>query len=444
MQTFASFRFFNYRLWFAGAIVSNVGTWMQRIAQDWLVLTVLSNNSGVQVGIVTALQFAPFLLLAPYAGVVADRFNSRKLLLITQVVAGLLGIGLGVLTLTGHADLWHVYLFATALGVVSAFDNPVRQTFVTELVPTVNLPNAVGLNSASFNAARLIGPGLAGVLIAWIGVGWVFIINGLTFAATIVALLAMRIGELNEHERAPKKKGQVREGVRYVRRRADILVIMAIMTVVSALGLNFQLTSALMARVEFDKGAGEYGILGSIMAIGSLAGALLVARRARPRLRIIVGAAGMFGLMMVVQALMPTYRLYAIMCIPVGFFALALLATANAWVQSTTTPSMRGRAMSLYMMVLMGATPVGSPVVGWIGEAWGPRWAIAVGGLASLAIAVAAAAWSKKYWNLELSYALHRPFVSVAYGRTTSEAARAQREAAKLRVSEQQIEDARS
>ena len=443
MQTFASFRFFNYRLWFAGAIVSNVGTWMQRIAQDWLVLTVLSHNSGVQVGIVTALQFAPFLLLAPYAGVVADRFNSRKLLLITQIAAGLLGVGLGVLVLSGAAALWHVYLFATALGVVSAFDNPVRQTFVTELVPTQYLPNAVGLNSASFNAARLIGPGLAGVLIAWIGVGWVFIINGLTFAATIVALFAMRIRDLNEHARAPKRKGQVREGVRYVRRRADILVIMTIMAVVSSLGLNFQLTSALMARVEFDKGAGEYGILGSIMAIGSLAGALLVARRARPRLRVIVGAAGLFGAMMLVQAVTPTYGLYALMCIPVGFFALALLATANAWVQSTTAPTMRGRAMALYMMVLMGATPVGSPVVGWIGEQWGPRWAIAIGGIACLAVAVAAAAWSKRFWNLELSYAMHRPFVSVAYGRTTSEAARAQREAAKLKVSEQQIEDAR-
>ena len=444
MKTFASFTFFNYRLWFAGAVVSNVGTWMQRIAQDWLVLTVLTNNSGVAVGVVTALQFAPFLVLSPYAGLLADRVDTRKLLIITQVIAGVLGVSLGVLVLTGHVELWHVYFFALALGIVSAVDNPARQTFVTQLVPASYLPNAVALNSASFNAARLIGPGAAGLLIAAVGTGWVFLINGFTFGATIVALLAMRMKELLPHERAPRRKGQVREGVRYVRRRADILVIMVIMAVVSALGLNFQLTSALMARVEFDKGPSEYGVLGSIMAIGSLTGALLAARRGRPRLRTIVGATAGFGVSAIAMAVMPSYGLFALLCIPVGFFALSLLATANSWVQTTTAPSMRGRVMSLYMMVLMGASPIGSPFVGWIGENWGPRWAIGVGGTASILVAIWAAWWSKRYWNLELSYAMHRPFVSVAYGRTTSEAVRAQREAATLSLSEQQIEDARS
>lgn len=443
MQTFASLRFFNYRLWFAGAIVSNVGTWMQRIAQDWLVLTVLTNESGVAVGVVTALQFAPFLVFAPYAGVIADRVNTRKLLIATQIAGGALGVGLGILTLTGQAELWHVYVFATLLGIVSAFDNPARQTFVTELVPPTNLPNAVALNSASFNAARLIGPGVAGLLIAVIGTGWVFIINGLTFGATVVAILCMRVRELQPHERAPRQKGQVREGFRYVRRRADIVVIMVIMAVISAFGLNFQLTSAIMARVEFDKGAGEYGILGSIVAIGSLSGALLAARRGRPRLRVIVGAAASFGVATAVMAVMPTYELYALMGIPVGFFALSLLATANAWVQTTTAPQMRGRAMSLYMMVLMGATPVGSPIVGWIGEHVGPRWSILVGSFTALAVALWAAWWSKRYWNLELSYAMHRPFVRVAYGRTTSEAFAAQREDAKLQIGEQQAENAR-
>ena len=296
MRTFASLKFFNYRLWFAGALVSNVGTWMQRIAQDWLVLTVLTHNSGAQVGIVTALQFVPFLIIGPYAGVLTDRVNNRKLLIATQSAAGVLGLALGAMVLTNTAELWHVYVFATLLGVVTAFDNPARQTFVTELVPASNLANAVALNSASFNAARLIGPGVAGLLIAVVGsTGWVFIINALTFGATIVVLLIMRRSELIPHERAPRRKGQIREGFRYVRRRADILVIMVIMAVVSALGFNFQLTSALMARVEFGKGAGEYGILGSVLAIGSLAGALLAARRGRPRLRVIVGAAGAFG-----------------------------------------------------------------------------------------------------------------------------------------------------
>jgi MFS family permease len=444
MQTFASLKFFNFRLWFAGGLVSNIGTWMQRIAQDWLVLTVLTNESGVAVGVVTALQFAPFLVFAPYAGVITDRVNTRKLLIATQVAAGTLGVALGALVLTGTVELWHVYVFAALLGVVTAFDNPARQTFVTELVPADKLPNAVGLNSASFNAARLIGPGVAGLLIAVIGTGWVFLINGLTFGATIVAILLMRTRELLPHTRAPRQKGQIREGFRYVRRRADIVVIMVIVAAVSAFGFNFQLTSALMARVEFDKGAGEYGIIGSVLAIGSLTGALLAARRGRPRLRVIVGSAAGFGVTSAIMALMPTYGLFVASTIPVGFFALSLMATANAWVQTTTAPQMRGRAMALYMMVLMGVTPIGSPIVGWLGEHVGPRWSILVGSFAALAVAAWAAWWSKRYWNLELSYAMHRPFVRVAYGRTTSEAYAAQREDAKLKISEQQAENARS
>ena len=234
MQTFASLKFFNFRLWLAGGLVSNIGTWMQRVAQDWLVLTALTHESGTAVGIVTGLQFLPFLLLSPYAGVIVDRFDARKLLMVTQTAAGTLGVGLGTLVLTDTVQLWHVYVFAFLLGVVSAFDNPARQTFVTQLVAAPNLPNAVGLNSASFNAARLIGPGIAGVLIAAVGTGWVFMINGLTFAATIAALLFMRLNELIPHERVARRKGQVREGVRYVRRRADIVVIMIIVAVVSS------------------------------------------------------------------------------------------------------------------------------------------------------------------------------------------------------------------
>lgn len=446
-RTFASLRFFNYRLWFAGALVSNVGTWMQRIAQDWLVLTVLTQDSGMAVGLVTALQFLPFLLFSPYAGVVADRVNQRTLLIVTQAASGALALGLGALVLLGHVQLWHVYLFAFALGVASAFDGPVRQTFVTTLVPTTSLPNAVGLNSASFNAARLIGPGVAGLMIAAIGTGWVFLINGFTFAATIVALLAMRPAELLPQARAPRAKRQVREGVRYVRRRPDIVLIMAIMAVVSALGLNFQLTSALMARVEFGRDAGEYGLLGSVLAIGSLTGALWAARRRRPRLRIIVGAAGAFGLALGVLALMPTYTLFVLACIPVGLTSLTLLTTANAWVQTTTAPAMRGRVMALHMMVLMGATPVGAPIVGWIGEHLGPRWSIGVGAIGSLVVAVVAAMWAVRFWRIELSLAMHRPYVRAAYGRTTSEAeAEAEavaRERARISLEEQTLEDTR-
>jgi MFS family permease len=442
-RTFASLRYFNYRVWFVGALVSNIGTWMQRIAQDWLVLTVLTHDSGVAVGVVTALQFLPFLLLSPYAGVVADRVDQRTMLIATQAASAALALGLGALVLWGDVELWHVYLFAFALGVASAFDTPVRQTFVTNLVPASSLPNAVGLNSASFNAARLVGPAVAGIVIAAVGTGWVFLVNGATFLATIVALLAMRRSELHEQARAPRRKGQIREGFRYVRRRADILIIMTIMAVVSTLGLNFQLTSALMARVEFGRGPSDYGILGSILAIGSLTGALLAARRRRPRLRYIVGSAGAFGVALGLLAVMPSYGSFALLCIPVGLTSMTLLATANAWIQTTTTPAMRGRTMALYMMVLMGATPIGAPIVGWIGESIGPRWAMGVGAVASVLVALVAAMWAMRYWRIELSIAMHRPFVRAEFGRTTVEAERAARERATLEVTEQQLEDAR-
>jgi MFS family permease len=414
--TFSSLRFFNYRLWFAGALVANIGTWMQRVAQDWLVLTVLTDDSGLAVGITTALQFAPTLLLSAWAGVLADRVNRRKLLMITQGAQGLLAFGLGALVLSGHAELWHVYLFAAGLGAVAALDQPVRQTFVAELVPAGKLSNAVGLNSTSFNAARLIGPGLAGLLIAAVGTGWVFLINGVSFAATILALVGMRRSELHPMPVAARARGQIREGVRYVRGRSDILVIMAVIGVVSTFGLNFQMTSALMARAEFGKGAGEYGILGSVLAIGSLAGALLAARRERPRVRLVIGSAFAFGVATGVQALMPTYLSYAIACIPVGLASLTMLTAANTTIQLSTDPKVRGRVMSLYMIVMLGATPVGSPIVGWIGETFGPRWSIGIGSITALLVSALAALWTKKHWHLQVRYsATSRPHLEVVH-----------------------------
>ncbi|MET0433462.1 MAG: MFS transporter [Cellulomonas sp.] len=415
-STFASLRYFNYRLWFAGALVANVGTWMQRVAQDWLVLTDLSDDSGLAVGITTALQFAPTLLLSAWAGVLADRVNRRKLLMITQGAQGVLAFGLGALVLSGHAQLWHVYLFALALGAVAALDQPVRQTFVAELVPANRLSNAVGLNSTSFNAARLIGPGVAGLAIAAVGTGWVFVINGVSFAATILALVLMRTGELHTMPVAPRAKGQIREGVRYVRGRSDILVIMAVIGVVSTFGLNFQMTSALMARAEFGKGAGEYGILGSVLAIGSLAGALLAARRERPRVRLVIGAAFAFGVATGVQALMPTYVSYAVACIPVGLASLTMMTAANTTIQMSTDPVVRGRVMSLYMIVMLGATPIGSPIVGWIGEHFGPRWSIGIGSITALLVSVAAALWARKHWRVQVRYRFRsRPHLQVLH-----------------------------
>ncbi|WP_102510176.1 MFS transporter [Sanguibacter massiliensis] len=418
-QTFASLRFFNYRVWFAAALVANIGTWMQRVAQDWLVLTELSDNSGVAVGIVTALQFVPALLFSPYAGVIADRVDNRKLLMWTQSLQGVLAVLLGGLVISGRAELWHVYVLAFALGSVSAFDGPARMTFVAAMVPQDSLANAVGLNSASFNAARLIGPGLAGLLIAAVGSGWAFVINGVSFAAVIVAMSFMRTSELRPLPRADRSKGglrQMREGVGYIRRRTDILVIMAVAGVVSALGLNFQLTSALMATSEFGKGAGEYGILGSVLAIGSLTGALLAARRKRPRVRLVIGAAFAFGGTSGVMALMPTFWSYAAASILVGLCSLTMLTAANTTLQMSVDPAMRGRVMSIYQMVLLGSTPIGSPLVGWIGEHWGARWSIGVGSIAAVLITVAATWWTKRRWEYDVRYSLtERPHLQVRY-----------------------------
>jgi MFS family permease len=441
--TFASLRFYNYRLWFFGAMVSNVGAWMQRVAQDWLVLTVLTHNSGVAVGLVTGLQFLPALLLSPWAGLLADRVNQRKLLIATQASMGFFALGLGLLVVLGHVELWHVYVFAGLLGCASALDAPARQTFVSALVPPASLPNAVGLNSASFNTARLIGPGAAGLMIAWVGTGWVFLTNGLTFAATIVALLALRPSELSDPARAPRSPGQIREALSYVRGRADIVVIMVIVCVVSTFGLNFQLTTALMARTVFDKGPSEYGILGSVIAIGSLSGALLAARRKNPGVRLVIGAAFAFALATAVMTFMPTYLLFAIACMPVGLAALTMMTAANATIQITTEPAMRGRVMALYMMVFVGATPIGSPIVGWIGEAFGARWSIGIGSIASLLVAVGAAAWSIRHWDLDVTYHVRRPLVRVTNPRDRRAIAAEDdaRESAALDIQSQQIED---
>lgn len=409
-STFASLRFFNYRMWFAGALVANIGTWMQRIAQDWLVLTILSDDSGLAIGIVTGLQFLPMLLLSPFGGLLADRLPRRQLLIATQSALGLLAAGLGVLVLSGAAELWHVYVFALMLGVVTALDNPVRQTFVAEMVPPASLPNAVGLNSASFNAARLIGPGISGLLIAVVGPGWIFIINALSFGATIFSLTLMRTHELQEMPHATRGRGQIREGLAYVRGRSDIMTIMVVVGVVGALGLNFQMTSALMVREIFDKEASAYGVLGSIMAIGSLGGALLAARRKQPRVRLVLGAALAFGIASGLMALMPTYEMYALMTIPVGFASLTMMTAANATVQMSTDPHFRGRVMSLYMMIFLGTTPIGAPFVGWIGETFGARWSVGVGSIAAILVAIGAAIWAKRHWDIEVIYRLrHRP-----------------------------------
>ncbi len=390
--TFASLKVFNYRVYATGAIVSNAGTWMQRVAQDWLVLTVLTDHSAVAVGITTGLQFLPMLLLAPWGGLIADRFPKRRLMMMTQTLAGSLSLLLGLMVILDVAVLWHVYLIALLSGAAAALEAPARQTFVAEMVPEDKLSNAVGLNSASFHLGRLIGPAIAGLLIAVFSTGPVFLINAASFGATIFALSRMRVRELIPVKKAPRGKGQIRDGMRYVRGRPDILVIMFVVGIVGTFGMNFQMTTALMATGVYDKGAGEYGILGSVMAIGSLSGALLAARRTRPGMRLLVGAAFAFGVTASLSAMMPTYLAFAIALVPTGLSALTLMTAANTIVQTSTAPEMRGRVMSLYMAIFMGGTPLGSPIIGWVGEELGARWTIGLGGIITLLAALVAAA----------------------------------------------------
>ena len=394
--TFASLKVPNYRIWFGAALVANVGTWMQRIGQDWLVLTVLTNNSGSALGLVTAFQFLPFLLLSPYAGVLADRFPRRRLLVLTQSASGLLAGVLGFLTLSGHVQLWHVYVMALLLGMVSAIDTPVRQTFVGDLVGSDLLPNAVGLNSASFNAARMIGPGIAGLLVHWVGPGLVFVINGVSFAATVVALIVMNPAQLAVQTKVVREKGQLVAALKYLKHRNDLVLLMLVMPLVAVFGMNFQVVNAMMARVQFGEGAGEFGLVGSVMGIGSLAGALLAARREHPTAATVLGAGLGFAVSLAVAAAMPSYLTYAIATIPMGFTALTMMTAANATIQTSTTVAMRGRVMALYMMLFNGASPLGALGVGWLGERFQPRWSLMVGAFGVFVVCAVAALWAQK------------------------------------------------
>ncbi len=380
--TFRSLRIRNYRLFAAGQIVSNTGTWMQRVAQDWLVLQ-LTHNNATALGITTGLQFLPMLLFGLWGGLFADRYPKRRLLLATQSTMGLQAVALGVLAITHLATVWHVYALAFVLGLVTALDNPARQSFAVEIVGKADLPNAVGLNSATFHAARVVGPALAGLLINLVGTGPVFLINGVSYLAVLAGLYSMREAELNPSRPVERGRGQLIEGLRYVRRRRDLLLPIVVVGIVGTFGMNFQMTMALMAKSVFGKGAGAYGLLGTALAVGSLSGALFAASRARPGRRLLVGAAIVFGLLEVVCGLMPSYVSFMALLVPTGLVLIILNTTANATVQMGAGSRMRGRVMALYMTVLLGGTPIGAPVIGWLADVAGPRWSLLGGGLIS-------------------------------------------------------------
>ncbi len=410
---FRALKVFNYRLWVTGALVSNIGTWMQRVAQDWLVLTVLTNHSGTAAGITTGLQFLPIVFLGPYAGLLGDRVNKRKLLLITQTAMGFCALLLGILVVTGAVQLWHVYVLATLLGVASAFDAPSRQAFVSEVVAKEDIPNAVALNSASFNLARLAGPGVAGLVIALVGTGPAFLINAASFAAVIISLWRMRTSELIPAVPVPRAKGQIREGFVYIRARPDLMMIMVLVFLVATFGMNFQITNALMATAVFNVGPGEYGLLGSVMAIGTLAAALLAARRKTMRMLYIVGGALAFGITVGVAAFMPSFALYAIALVPVGLASLTFMNACNTTVQLTTDSAMRGRVLAVYMVVMQGGTPIGAPLVGWIATEFGARWSLGMGAVVAVLAGLAALIMLNRRNNVTLRQQIGalRPFI---------------------------------
>ncbi|MFF8318928.1 MFS transporter [Streptomyces bobili] len=384
---FSSLKIRNYRLFFAGQVVSNVGTWMQRIAQDWLVLSL--TGSATAVGITTALQFLPMLLFGLYGGVLVDRLPKRRILLFTQVAMGATGIALALLTLSGRVEVWHVYVAAFAVGLATVLDNPARQSFVSEMVGPDQLQNAVSLNSANFQSARLVGPAVAGLMITGVGTGWAFLANGLSFVAPIAGLLLMRGRELHAVQRAPRGKGQLREGLHYVAGRPDLIWPIVLVGFIGTFGFNFPVYLTAFADDVFHAGAGSYSLFNTLMAVGSLVGALLAARRGTSRMRVLIAAAVAFGLVELAAAAAPTLWLFALFMVPIGMFGMTVNVTANTTIQMGTDPAMRGRVMALYMMVFLGGSPVGAPIAGWITDAYGVRAGLAAGGAVSaLAAAV--------------------------------------------------------
>ncbi|MGW2258094.1 MFS transporter [Streptomyces sp. NPDC001780] len=383
--TFSSLRIRNYRLFATGAVVSNIGTWMSRVTQDWLVLSL--TGSAAAVGITTALQFLPMLLFGLYGGVIADRYPKRRILLITQGALGLCGLALAVLTLSGSVQVWHVYLIAFLLGMVTVVDNPARQSFVSEMVGPDQLRNAVSLNSANFQSARLIGPAVAGVLITSVGSGWAFMLNGLSFLAPLVGLLLMRTHELHESVRIRRGKGQLREGLRYVRGRPELIWPIVLIGFIGTFGFNFPIWLTAFANEVFHGDAGMYAFFNILMAAGSLTGALLAARRRSSRVRLLILAAMGFGLLEIAAAFSPSLWLFSLLLLPIGVLALTTNISANTSVQMASDPEMRGRVMSLFMMVFVGGTPLGGPLLGWVSDTYGARVAFATGGVVSLVAA---------------------------------------------------------
>jgi MFS family permease len=387
-RTFGSLKVRNYRLFITGQLVSVTGTWMQTVALGWLVLSL--SDSGFAVGVNLALQFLPMLLFGMFGGLVADRFDKRRTLIRTQTALAILATVLWAVTLTGVVELWMLYVLSFLIGCVTVVDNPTRQSFVTDMVGSDLVTNAVSLNSAVFNASRIIGPAIAGVLIATVGLSWAFFVNAISFAAVIVGLRAMDPARLVSPALAPREKGQVRAGLRYVWDIGRLRWTVALVAVVATFGLNFSVVLPLFARFTFHEGAGAFGFLTSMMALGALIGALVSAARRRPTRRLLIGSAAVFGGLTSIAAFSPSLPVLAMLLVPIGAASITFIATANSTLQLNSSPVMRGRVMALHGLVFLGSTPLGAPVIGWISQTFGPRAGLASGGLVCLLAALGA------------------------------------------------------
>ncbi|HEY4401624.1 MAG TPA: MFS transporter [Acidimicrobiia bacterium] len=388
--TFRSMSVRNYRLYFAGQLISTTGTWMQSIAQAWLVLQI--TGSGVALGVTVALQFLPVLLVGAWGGLVADRVDKRRLLVGTQAAAGVLALVLGTVTALGVVQLWMIYVLALGLGAVNALDNPARRAFVVEMVGDEHVSNAVSLSSAMFMAARVIGPAIAGLVIAGFGVSWCFFANGVSYSAAVIAFLAMRENEFFAVERVPKRKGQLREGLRYAWSTPALRLVLVLTAVIGTLAFNFQVVLPLLAKQTFSGGADTLGVLYASMSIGSVIGGLVSAHEARATRRFVLGAALAFGAALVAAALAPTFALELLVLVPVGAAGIAFTAMANGVLQTETAPEMRGRVAALFTVAFLGSTPIGGPIIGWVSQQLGPRAGLWVGAVATLAVTVVAIA----------------------------------------------------
>jgi len=406
-ETFASLRNSNYRLYFVGQTISVSGTWMQNIAQAWLILE-LTNKNGTALGIVTALQFLPMLLFGAWGGVLADRVDKRRLLFGTQIAAGLLALALGIVVTAGLAAVWNVYLFAFLLGFVNVVDNPARQTFVLEMVGRDQLQNAVSLNSVVMNSARVVGPAIGGILIDLFGVGPCFYIHAASYIAVIIALRMMDPSKLHRLPTVARAKGQLRAGLRYAWGEPLVRVPLLMMAVIGTLAFNFQVVIALMTTKVFNAGAGGFGVLLAIMGAGAVLGGLSMATRRGVSYRRLLVLASIMGVMILFAAAAPTLGTEAVAVFAMGASAFAFIAVANTTIQLTARPDMRGRVMALYAIAFLGSTPIGGPLVGWISQQWGPRFGFAIGGIGTL-LATGWAAWALLRYR---SDAVRRPEVA--------------------------------